>query len=50
MVSGKPARRPGLGQALVVSSKVASNHGSILRNDYRAVAQAVRDAAGQASG
>ncbi|MDN5918866.1 MAG: hypothetical protein L0I76_27855 [Pseudonocardia sp.] len=35
------ARNPNL----QVSSKVASNHGAILRTDYRAVAQAVRDAA-----
>jgi len=29
-----------------VSAKVASNHGAILRKDFRAIAEAVREVAG----
>lgn len=28
---------------LAISAKVASNHSKILRNDYRAIADAIRD-------
>lgn len=40
-LDGVTARNPNI----EVSAKVASNHGAILRKDYRAIAQAVRDVA-----